>query len=158
MDQTLRQLGELLLSSIPTILLFGLVYLGYRNIVHKPLMRVLEERYSRTQGAIEKARADVAAAEAKTAEYEQRLRESKLAIVRAQEQRLAEANAVRNDVLGRAREQAASRVAEARAALETDVKAARASLQGDAEKLAQDVISTILRPVALAQSPSGGAQ
>jgi F-type H+-transporting ATPase subunit b len=158
MDQTLRQLGELLLSSIPTILLFGLGYLGYRNIVHKPLMRVLEERYSRTQGAIEKARADVAAAEAKTAEYEQRLRESKLAIVRAQEQRLAEANAVRNDVLGRAREQAASRVAEARAALETDVKAARASLQGDAEKLAQDVISTILRPVALVQSPSGGAQ
>jgi F-type H+-transporting ATPase subunit b len=158
MDETLRQLGELLLRSIPTIFLFLVVYSGYRIIVHKPLMHVLEDRYSKTQGAIEKARADIAAAEAKTAEYEQRLRESKLALIRAQEARLAKAAAARNEVLNRAREQAASKVAEARAALERDVQLAKAALQGDAENLAQDVIATILRPVALAQSPVGGAQ
>ena len=154
MDETLRQLGELLLRSIPTIILFLVVYFGYRIIVHKPLLRVLEERYSKTQGAIEKARADVAAAEAKTAEYEQRLREAKLALIRAQEARLAQAAAARNEVLNRAREQAAARVAEARAALEKDVQATKLTLQGDSEKLAQDVIATILRPLALA----GGAQ
>lgn len=158
MDETLRQLGELLLRSIPTILLFLVVYFGYRIIVHKPLMRVLEDRYAKTQGAIEKARADIAAAEAKTAEYEQRLRESKLAIIRAQEARLAEALAIRNEVLNRAREQAAAKVAEARAALERDVQLAKAALQGDAERLAQEVIATILRPVALAQSRIGGAR
>jgi F-type H+-transporting ATPase subunit b len=154
MDETLGQLGELLLRSIPTIFLFLVVYFGYRIIVHKPLMRVLEDRYSKTQGAIEKARADIAAAEAKTAEYEQRLRESKLAVIRAQEARLALAAAARNDVLNRAREQAAAKVAEARAALEYDVQVAKATLQADAEKLAHDVIATILRPAALA----GGAQ
>jgi F-type H+-transporting ATPase subunit b len=154
MDETLRQLGELLLRSIPTMILFLVVYFGYRIIVHKPLMRVLEDRYSKTQGAIEKARADIAAAEAKTAEYEQRLRESKLALIRAQEARLAQAAAARNEVLNRAREQAAAKVAEARAALERDVQVAKATLQEDAEKLARDVIATILRPVAIA----GGAQ
>ena len=158
MDQTLRQLGELLLQAIPTIFLFLTVYLGYRIIVHKPLLRILEERYSRTQGAVEKARADIASAEAKTAEYEQRLRESRLALVRAQEARLAEVMEVRNAVLNKAREQAAAKVGAARVAMEKDVEVAKAVLRADAEKLSQEVIDTILRPVALAQSPAGGAQ
>ena len=158
MDQTLRQLGELLLQAIPTVILFLTVYFGYRLLVHKPLRRVLEERYSKTQGAVEKARADVADAEAKTAEYEQRLRESRLALVRAQEARLHEVMEVRNAVLNKAREQAAARVATARAALEKDVEAAKMSLQADAESLSQKVIATILKPVAMAQSPAGGAQ
>jgi len=158
MDETLRQLGELLLQSVPTIFLFLMVYFGYRIIVHKPLLRILEERYNKTQGAIEKARADIAAAEAKTAEYEQRLRESKLVIIRAQEARLAQAQNIRTEMLNRAREQAAAKVAEGRAAIEKDVQVAKTTLQGDAEKLAQDVIATILRPVGLAQSPAGGAQ
>jgi F-type H+-transporting ATPase subunit b len=138
--------------------MFLAVYVGYRVIVHKPLMRVLEERYSKTQGAVEKARADIAEAEAKTAEYEQRLRESRLALVRAQEARLHEVMEVRNAVLNKAREQAAAKVAAARAALDKDVEAARAGLQADADRLAQDVIATILKPVAMAQSPAGGAQ
>jgi F-type H+-transporting ATPase subunit b len=158
MDETLRQLGELLLRSIPTIFLFLVVYYGYRIIVHKPLLRILEERYNKTQGAVEKARADIAAAEAKTAEYEQRLRESRLAIIRAQEARLAQAMTIRTETLNRAREQAAARVMQARTALEQDVQVAKSTLQGDAEKLAQEVIATILRPVAMAQSPAGGAQ
>lgn len=138
--------------------MFLMVYVGYRVIVHKPLMRVLEERYNKTQGAVEKARADIADAEAKTAEYEQRLRESRLALVRAQEARLHEVMEVRNTVLNKAREQAAAKVAAARAAMEKDVEAAKASLAVDAEKLSQEVIATILRPVAMAQSPAGGAQ
>jgi F-type H+-transporting ATPase subunit b len=138
--------------------MFLMVYVGYRVIVHKPLMRVLEERYNKTQGAVEKARADIADAEAKTAEYEQRLRESRLALVRAQEARLHEVMEVRNAVLNRAREQAAARVAAARAALDKDVETAKAGLQVDADRLAQDVIATILKPVAMAQSPAGGAQ
>lgn len=158
MDQTLRQLGELLLQAIPTIFLYLTVYFGYRIIVHKPLIRILEERYNKTQGAVERARADIASAEAKTAEYEQRLRESRLALVRAQEARLAEVMEVRNTVLNKAREQAAAKVALARAAMEKDVDVAKASLRADAEKLSQEVIDTILRPVAMAQSPAGGAQ
>ena len=158
MDQTLRQLGELLLQAIPTVIMFLTVYVGYRLLVHKPLMRVLEERYSKTQGAVEKARADIADAEAKTAEYEQRLRESRLALVRAQEARLHEVMEARNAILNKAREQAAAKVAAARAALQKDVEVAKASLQVDADRLSQDVIATILRPVAMAQSPAGGAQ
>ena len=85
MDETLRQLGELLLGSIPTIIMLVLLYAFYSVVVHTPLSRVLAERRARTEGAIEKARVDVAAAEAKTAEYEQRLRDARMALFKSQE-------------------------------------------------------------------------
>ena len=66
MDQTLQQLGELLLGSVPTVILLALLYALYTAIVHKPLQRVLAERRSKTEGAVEKSRADIAAAEART--------------------------------------------------------------------------------------------
>ena len=69
MDQTLKQLGELLLGSIPTIVFLVLLYFFYRVLVHTPLSKVLAERHSLTEGAVQRARADIAAAEAKTAEY-----------------------------------------------------------------------------------------
>src|SRR6202451_3105822 len=87
MDQTLRQLGELLLGSITTVILLAFLYALYTMVVHKPLQRVLAERRSKTEGAVEKARADIAAAEARTAEYEQRLREARAAVFKAQEAR-----------------------------------------------------------------------
>src|ERR1700722_8308361 len=87
MDQTLRQLGELLLGSIPTVIMLAFLYVLYTVIVHKPLQRVLAERRSKTEGAVEKSRADIAAAEARTAEYEQRLREARAALFKAQEAR-----------------------------------------------------------------------
>jgi F-type H+-transporting ATPase subunit b len=154
MDETLRQLGELLLRSIPTIIFFLVVYFGYRIIVHKPLMSVLEERYSRTQGAIEKARADVAAAEAKTSEYEQRLREAKVAVFKTQEARRQLAMNARTEILNQARDQASLKVAEARKGIERDMEVAKAGLQGEVERLATEVIATVLRPVAMA----GGAR
>ncbi|MGZ4788553.1 MAG: ATP synthase F0 subunit B [Terriglobales bacterium] len=156
MDETLRQLGELLLDSIPTIVCFVVVYVGYRLLVHKPLVRVLEERHAHTQGAIEKARADVAAAEAKTAAYEQQLREAKLAVFRALEARRAKALQARTEILNQAREQAAAKVAEARKSIESEAEAAKTGLQSEAERLANEVIATVLRP-ALAPAPVGGA-
>jgi len=87
MDQTLHQLGELLLGAVPTVILLALLYGLYTSIVHKPLQRVLAERRSKTEGAIEKSHADIAEAEARTSEYEKRLREARAAIFKAQEAR-----------------------------------------------------------------------
>src|SRR5512142_305603 len=150
MDETLRQLGELLLGSVPTIILFLVAYLSYRFIVHGTLEKVLQERYARTEGAIEKARADIAAAEAKTAEYEQRLREAKLAIFKAQEARRQEALKARAEAVAQARELARTEVEQARGRIEQEVASAKTQLQPQTERLASEVIRTILRPVAIA--------
>ncbi|MGZ4820615.1 MAG: F0F1 ATP synthase subunit B family protein [Terriglobales bacterium] len=158
MDETLRQLGGLLLGSIPTILLFLVTFFAYRLIVHGRLEQVLQERYQRTEGAIDKARADVASAEAKTSEYEQRLREARMAIFRAQEARRQKALAARAAAMAEARERARQQVAQARSHVSEELEAAKRQLIPESERLAGEVIRAILKPVAVAQFPAGGGQ
>ncbi len=158
MDETLRQLGGLLLGSIPTIVFFLIVFGAYRALVHQPLARVLGERHDRTEGAVERARADVGAVEAKTTAYEQRLREARAAVFKAQEQRRQQALDARTALLAEARTRAQQQVQAARAALDNDKKAAREGLRGEAERLAGEIIHAILKPAAAAQTPAAGGR
>ena len=105
MDQTLQQLGELLLGSVPTVIMLAVLYALYTEIVHKPLQRVLAERRSKTEGAVEKSRADIAAAEARTAEYEQSLREARATVFQAQEARRQAVHAGSNECRERGAQQ-----------------------------------------------------
>ncbi len=155
MDPLLKQVGELLLGAIPTVVLLLLLYALYTSLVGKPLKRVLEQRRERTEGAILKARADIAAAEATTQEYEQRLRDARLAIFRAQEARRLAAQKARAAAVAEARERAQQQIREARAAIEQDMVVARQSLQGEAERLAADIIRTILKPAAVVSAAGG---
>src|SRR6266699_5773211 len=120
MDEILAQLGGLLLGSIPTIIFLVLLYGIYTGLVHKPLVGVLAERHAKTEGAVEKARADVAAAEARTAEYEQRLREARMAVFRTQEARRQAALQARAAAVAKARARAQEQVKQAREAIEQD--------------------------------------
>jgi F-type H+-transporting ATPase subunit b len=151
MDQTLRQLGELLLGAVPTVILLALLYALYTFIVHKPLHRVLDERHSKTEGAVEKARADIAAAEARTAEYEQKLREARATVFRAQEERRQAALQVRTNAVSDARAKAEAQVVAAKKTIEADRVAAEDGLQKDAAMLAQEIMRRVLQPVGAGQ-------
>jgi len=153
MAQTLRQLGELLLGSVPTIILLMLLYILYTFLVYRPLAAVLAERRSRTLGAMEKARADIAAAEARTAEYEQRLREARQKVFKNQEARRQQATQSRNQAVAEARARAQEQVKQAGAGLEQDKQQAMLKLQSDVAKLASEIVRTVLRPMA---SPTQG--
>ncbi len=155
MDETLRQIGELLLGAVPTVIFFLLLFGLYTVLVHKPLTRVLAERRSRTQGAIEKARADVAAAEARTAEYEQKLRDARVALFKAQEARRAKASQLRAQAVADARYKAQSQIESARAEIEQSKAAAKQNLEAEAGRLATEIIRTVLEP-AMSQAPAGG--
>ncbi len=155
MDTTLRQVGELLLGAIPTIVLLLLLYAIYSLLVHKPLLRVLAARRERTEGAVLKARADVAAAEAKTQDYEQRLREARMVIFKAQEARRQQAQQVRAEALAQARAGAQEQIRQAHAAIDQDMAAARSGLQSEVDRLASDIIRTILRPQSAAPAIGG---
>lgn len=146
MDETFRQISELLLGSIPTIIFFLLLYGLYTVLVHKPLMRVLAERRARTQGAIEKARADIALAERRTAEYEQKLRDARIAILKAQEARRAMATKARDAAVAQARTQSQAQVQQAKAAIEQDKQAAQTTLDSEAGRLATEIIRIVLEP------------
>jgi F-type H+-transporting ATPase subunit b len=146
MDQTLQQLGELLLGAVPTVILLALLYALYTGIVHKPLRRVLDERRSKTEGAVEKSRADIAAAEARTSEYEQRLREARAAIFRSQEANRQAAMQARANAVNEARRKAQGQVQAAKADIESDRAAAEQGLQAEAASLAREIVRRVLEP------------
>jgi len=151
MDQTLQQLGELLLGAVPTVILVALLYVLYKGIVHQPLQRVLAERRSKTEGAIEKSKADIAAADARTSKYEQRLREARAAVFRAQEARREAAVHARADAVNEARRKAQTQVQGAKANIENDRLAAEQGLQGQAAALAQEIVRRVLQPAGVAR-------
>jgi F-type H+-transporting ATPase subunit b len=146
MDETLRQLGELLLGSVPTVILLTLLYVFYTLIVHKPLSRVLDQRRAKTEGAVEKSRADIAAAEARTSEYEQRLREARATLFRAQEARRKAALEARATVLNEARAKAHAQVQAAKGDIQQDRDAAQVALQDQVQTLASEIVRRVLEP------------
>lgn len=155
MGETLNQVGELLLGAIPTIVFMLALFGAYTVIVHKPLAKVLAERRRKTEGAIEKARADIAAAEARTAEYEQRLREARVAVFKSQEAHRQQALLARAAAVAQARSKAQAQVEQARAAIEKEKAAAQEGLQTESVRLAAEIIRTVLRSAG-AQVPAGG--
>jgi F-type H+-transporting ATPase subunit b len=145
MEQTLKQLGELLLGAIPTVVLLLALYGLYHVIVHKPLEAVLAERRKRTQGAAEQARADIAVAAQRATEYETQLREAQLAIFKALDNRRKQAIEARAAAVAQARERAQQQIAQAKAQVEQEAAAARATLEQDSDRIASQIIGTILQ-------------
>jgi len=145
---TLQQLGELLLTSIPTVAFLLIIWFAYRKLVHKKLEHVLSERHERTEGAMQQAQAAIARAEARTAEYEQRLRGAQSEVYRTQEARRRLVMEKRDAALTEARRHAEAMVKQSRVQLERDVTEARSTLEHQADALAAKIIDSILRPVA----------
>jgi len=145
-DELLRQLSDLVLGSVPTMILFVLLVLAYRFVLYGPLMRTLAERRERTLGAVEKAHAAIAAADAKSQEYEAKLRAARAEIFHRREQRLQQWTAQRETALASAREAARERVATARTAIEVEADAARRQIEASVDQLARQILRVVLSP------------
>ncbi len=146
MGEILRQLGGLLLSSIPAIFGLLIVWAAYRLIVYTRLQQVLAERQALTSGAMEQARSEIATAEERTAEYERRVREARTQIFVAQEAHSRRTMEERSNALAEARQKADAMIKSARAALEQEVLSAKAGLQQQADTLANEIIDIVLKP------------
>jgi F-type H+-transporting ATPase subunit b len=144
MQEILQQLGTLLLGAIPTALLFIVLVLAYQFLVQGPLSRTLRERRARTEGAIEDAHKAIGQAEARAAEYADRLRQARAEVYKAREQRVKQWNAERETALNAARKASGAKVSQARAELEAEAAEARKAIQASAGELARQVVSAVL--------------
>lgn len=144
MDELLRQLGDLALGSVPTLILFIVLVLGYRFILYGSLMKTRAERRERTAGAMEKARLAIAQAEMRAQEYQARLRAARAEILHGREQRMQQWNAERDSAVSVVRATAQQRVRAAQAALETQTAEARRQIEGSAGQLSAQVLAAIL--------------
>jgi F-type H+-transporting ATPase subunit b len=150
MDAILRQIGELLVNSIPTIISVLILWTAYRFIVHGKLRQVLEQRHALTEGAIERAQQEIATAEKRTAEYEQRVRDARSQIFKTQQANRQRVMEERNTALAESRQRAGEMVKKARAVLEAETAGAKGTLEQQASVLADQVIAAVLKPAATA--------
>ncbi len=146
-----KELGDLVLGSVPTVLFFVALIVAYSILVRAPLDKVLAERRARTTGAIEQARGAIAAAEAETTVYEDKLRSAKAEIFAMRERRQAGWQAERDAALKQVRDTAAQQVQAASQMIEADGARARAQVEAASGDLAARVLATVLPSSAVAQ-------
>jgi F-type H+-transporting ATPase subunit b len=142
--EILRQLGGLLLGSVPTIILFILLVIAYGYLVRRPMSRVLAERRARTIGAVEQARGAISAAEAETAMYEEKLRAARAEIMAAREQQLKKLQAERDAALESARSEAQGKVRAARKQIEESAVTARQQIESASAQLSESILRALL--------------
>lgn len=142
--EILHQLGDLIIGSIPTMILFVLLVSAYRVILYRPLMRTLAERRERTEGAVGRAGDAIAAADAKSQEYEARLRAARAEIFRHREHLVQQWNKERDNALATARLAAQEHVRAAQTALSAQSADARRQIEGSTEQLASQILRAIL--------------
>ena len=142
--EILHQLGGLVLGSVPTMVLFILLVTAYGLLVRRPLDQTLAERRARTSGAIEQARGAIAAAEAETSVYENKLRVARSEIMAARERRLQQWQAERDQALESARTTAQDRVKVARKEIESMSVGARKQIEEATAQLSEQILRAVL--------------
>ncbi|MEO6909723.1 MAG: hypothetical protein ABI158_02220 [Edaphobacter sp.] len=144
MEEILNQLGELVLGSVPTMVLFILLVIAYGLLVRRPLDRLLAERRARTTGAVEQARGAIAAAEAETSAYEEKLRNARAAIFQAREQKLKQWNTERDAAIKQVRQATQQRILTAKQDIEQSATTARSQIEGMSAELSSRILSAVL--------------
>jgi len=144
MDQILNQLGGLVLGSVPTMVLFLLLVFAYGVLVRRPLDQVLAERRARTSGAVEQAHSAIAEAEAKTADYEEKLRKAKSELFAAREKRLKQWQAERDQALAETRSATTEKVNAAKVEIEQSVVMARRQIEDMSAELSDQILRAVM--------------
>lgn len=158
--EILRQLGELFLEAVPTIVIVFLFYLFLRWAFFTPLGKVMAERQARTEGARKEAEAAKAAAEEKVRTYDEALRKARSAVYAEQDARRKTILDERAAVIREARKAATARVASAKKEIAAETAAARTQLEASTPALAGEIMEAVFarRPgPRTGPRPAGGA-
>lgn len=144
--EILRQLGELFLEAVPTVVIIFLFYLLLRWSFFGPMERVLAERRARTEGARH-------AAEEAQAATKERLHAYQGSVQKARNEIYAEQDAARRAVVDErvslirtTRGRATDTIRAAKDRINADLAAARATLGTESQALADEIARAILEP------------
>jgi len=144
MQEILQAIEKYLIGAMPTAALFIVLVIAYQFLVQGPLTAMLARRRALTEGAMEDARKAVADAEAKTAEYAERLRLARADAYKLREQRVKQWNAERDAALDAARRAAGEKVRQAKAEFDAEAESARKTIQSAAADLAGLAVRAVL--------------
>src|SRR5271154_3922199 len=130
--EILRQLGELFLQAVPTVLIILGFYFILRGLFFQPLLKVMAEREARTIGARKAAESAQQAAAEKVKQYQNALREARARVY-------AEQEAARKKLL----EERAAKLKDARAKAATQVGQGKERVSNERAAAAKDVAAAV---------------
>jgi F-type H+-transporting ATPase subunit b len=142
--EILYQLGGLFLGAVPTVIFFVLLVVIYNVLVLKPLEKTLAERKARTSGAVEQAKGAIAAAEAETSVYEDKLRSARAEIMAAREKKIQQWQAERDAAIESARATSMDKIKAAKAEIETASAGARRQMEESTAQLSEQILRALL--------------
>jgi F-type H+-transporting ATPase subunit b len=145
MQEIVRQLGELFLQAVPTVLIILLFYFILRAIFFKPLLKVMEERDARTVGAQKAAEAAQAVAAEKAKQYQDALKQARAQVYAEQEAERKKLLDERAEVIKAARTAAAAQVAAGKERVAGEFAAARREIESTVAQLSAEIARRILQ-------------
>ena len=149
--EIVRQLGNLFLGAVPTIILVLLFYFFMRWAFFGPVMKAMAERRARIDGARAEAAAAEAGAKQEMDSYHEALRKARVEIYAEQEAARQEALDNRAKLLKAMRTRAQEEVNAAKKRIASELEAARAEIERSTPELAGQIAQAILR------NPAGDA-
>jgi F-type H+-transporting ATPase subunit b len=144
MAEILRQLGDLFLQAVPTVLIVFLFYLFLRTNFFKPLERVLHERQERTVGAQRAAETSQAASQEKIRAYQEALKKARAEVYAEQDAARRKLLEERSAQLREARNRATEEVRAAKEHIQEEMARERQKLEPASSQLAADIVRMIL--------------
>lgn len=153
--EILKQLGELFIEAVPTIIIVFLFYLFLRWAFFGPITRVMAERAARTEGARREAEEAKAAAGEKVRAYEEALKKARGAVYAEQDARRRVILDERAAMIRDARKTATERVASAKDRIAAESAATRAQLEAGTPALAGEIVEAVF---ARRPRPGGSVQ
>jgi F-type H+-transporting ATPase subunit b len=144
MQEVLIQIGALMVGAAPTAALFIVLVLAYQLLIQRPLTETLKKRHALTEGAVEEARKAIELAEARTADYAEKLRTARTDAYKIREQRIRQWNQEREAALETARGAASGRVTAARSEIDAEAATARTAIEASVAELASQAVRAVL--------------
>ncbi|MGH9583738.1 MAG: ATP synthase F0 subunit B [Bryobacteraceae bacterium] len=144
MQETLRELAQLMFKSVPTIFFFVVLTIYLKYVFFKPVQRMLEERKRATEGVRELARKAFEAAEQRGSEFEQALQIARAELYRERETLRRRWAAEQVEQIAKARAEADAKIEEAKGETDAEVRRTEAELETRARSLGEDIVRALL--------------
>jgi len=144
MQELLRQLGQLFLQAIPTVVIVFLFYLFMRPVFFKPILHAMNERKRRTEGARAEAETLLAQTREKAMLRQEELKKARMAIYAEHESARQAILADRTRQLTERRTEAQQEVRAAKTRLAAQAAETRVHLEAQSPDLAAKIVDNIL--------------
>jgi F-type H+-transporting ATPase subunit b len=145
MQAQLLAARDLIVAALPTLVVFALLSIYLKHFFFKPLGKALAERKQATEGTGKMAHNAFEQAERKAKEYEEAFRAAKTELYKEQEQFRSDLRNQQSTALASMRASNEAMISEAEARISAETAAARQSLDAEAEALAEQIASAVLK-------------